>query len=436
MTVYKIKKGLSLPIKGSPSADVVDMTTVSCVGILGDDYPDLKPTLLVREGEAVRKGQPLLTDRKNPSAIITSPATGTVRAVNRGAKRKFLSLVIEKGEGEPLKFDTGFSDRGSAVDLLVKSGLLAGFRRLPFGKVPHADDKPAAVFVNCMDTRPLAPDMKLIYKGNEDYFAEGMKLIRLLADKTFVCCSEDLKTTDDAVIFTGKHPAGLTGTHVHFLKPVSQHSSVWTTDMQTVIDLGYLIKNKELNETKIISLSGPCFKTPCHVKTVKGAAVSELVNGRVNENDARIINGSVLYGFSVTPETDFLSSVFNQVTAVKEQTDRPFMGWLMPGAKTFSVKNIFLAKILGDKNDEFDTAMNGCIRPMVPVGVYEKVMPLDILPTHLLRALLVKDYESAEKLGCLELTEEDLSLCTYVCPGKIDYAPVLRSALTDIEKEG
>ncbi len=436
MTVYRIKKGLSLPVKGAPSGEVIDMTSVSCVGILGDDYPNLKPSMLVKEGETVKKGQPVFTDRKNPSAVFTAIATGIVKAVHRGDKRKFLSLVIEKTSGDAVRFDTSYTDRSTALKLLTDSGLFTSLRRLPFAVVPHADDKPDAVFVNCMDTRPLAPDMKLLYQGNEEYFAEGMKLVKMLADKTYVCCAPDMKVADDAVIFDGIHPAGLTGTHVHFLRPVSMRRCVWTMDMQTVIDIGYLIKHKELNESKTIALSGACVKSPCHIKTVKGASIRQITNGRIEEENTRVINGSVLYGLTVSEETAYLSSVMNQVSVVNEQTDRPFMGWLMPGAKVHSVKNIFLSKILREKNVEFDTSMKGCVRAMVPVGIYEKVMPMDILPTHLLRALLVKDYETAEKLGCLELSEEDLSLCTYACPGKIDYAPVLRSALTEIEKEG
>lgn len=436
MPVFKIKKGLNLPIRGNPSGDLIDMTSVRFVGMLGDDFPNLKPSLLVKEGDFVRKGQPVFTDRKNPSAVFTAIATGTVKAVNRGEKRKFLSLVIERGEGEAVKFDVSMPfDREKSLNLIKDSGILTSFRKLPFAVIPDITRTPDAVFVNCMDTRPNAPDMSLIYKGNEEYFALGMTLVTKLSDKTFVCCSPELKISAEGAetaVFEGIHPAGLSGTHVHFLRPVSQQKSVWTTDMQTVIDIGYLLKNGELNETKIISLSGVA--NPRHIKSVKGASIKDITGEA--EKDTRLINGSVLYGFPVTDETAYLTSVMNQVSAVKEQTDRPFMGWLMPGRRVHSVKNIFLSKILCEKDIDFDTSVKGCVRAMVPVGIYEKVMPMDILPTHLLRALLVKDYETAEKLGCLELSEEDLSLCTYVCPGKIDYAPILRSALTEIEKEG
>lgn len=440
--MFKIKKGLDLPIGGRPSDSVVDMTAVRMVGITGDDFIGLKPSILVREGDSVKKGQPVITDRKNPTFLCTAPVSGVVKSIRRGAKRKFLSLVIERTDGEAVRFatfDPAQADREQILALLRESGILAYFCRRPFDVPVHAGEVPEAVFVNCMDTRPLAPNMALVLRGNEEYFYKGLAAVAKLSGKTYVCSDGTLGLKDVEGVtqefFSGKHPAGLTGTHVHLLRSASLHKVVWTTDMQTVIDIGYLLTRGELNEERVVAIAGPMVKEPCHVRTVKGAEISELTKDRLKDGEVRVINGSVLYGYTCG-EGSFLSSRFGQITAINEQTDRPFMGWLMPGGGMFSVKNIFLSKMTGEKHINFDTSLNGSERPMVPVGTYEKVMPLDILPTHLLRALIVKDYETAEKLGCLELAEEDLSLCTYVCPGKTDYAPILRSALTEIEKEG
>lgn len=436
----RIKKGLDLPIKGRPSGEITDMTTVGRVGILGDDYPGLRPSIKVRVGDRVRKGQLLFTDRKNPSLIFTSPASGTVAEINRGEKRKFLSLVIEKDGSEPEKFDTDISDGAKVLELLKVSGLLTKFRKRPFAVCVHADEQPEAVFVNCMDTRPLAPDMSLVLSHYKDYFYEGLKAVAKLSVKTYACCGNgvniDAVEGVEVAVFDGVHPAGLAGTHVHFLRPVAQGKVVWTVDMQTVIDLGYLIKHKELNEERIISVGGTMVENPSHIRTVHGACTTWLTRGRLKTGEVRVINGSVLYGLPVTPQTAYLSENFAQISAVAEQTERPFMGWLLPGFRMHSVVNVFASKVFGEKDILFDTSLNGSFRAMVPVGTYEKVMPLDILPTHLLRALQMHDYEGAEKLGALELSEEDLSLCTYVCPGKTDYAPLLRDALTTIEKEG
>lgn len=439
MTLIRIRKGLNLPVKGSPSGDIKTIGNISESALLGDDFPGLKPSMLVRAGDSVKKGQPVFTDRKNSGILYTAPVTGTVKAVNRGQKRKFLSMVFEKGAGEPVRFDTNVKDRQGALELLKNSGLLTAFRERPFAKCPNESRPPKAVFINCMDTRPLAPDMGVMLKGNEEYFVKGAGLITLLSDKTYVCSGIDVSLPElkgcDIRIFDGPHPAGLSGTHVHLLHPAAHGKTVWTVDMKDVIDIGYLLTHGELNETVRIALSGD-FTEPCYVETLKGAPVKQVVSGLIKDDGARLILGSVLYGFQVEEGVEHLSSCFAQVTALPELKERYFFGWTTPRKDLFSVKNIFASAFAGKGGLKFDTSLNGAHRPMVPVGTYEKVMPLDILPTHLLRSLIVGDLEMAENLGCLELSEEDLSLCTYVCPGKIDYAPILREALTEIEKEG
>lgn len=439
MTLIRIRKGLSLPVKGAPSGSIEKLNSINQSAILGDDFPGMKPSMLVKEGDPVQKGQPVFTDRKNPEITYTAPVTGTVKAIKRGAKRKFLSMVFEKGEGEAVKFDTNVSDGDALYELLKTSGLLASFRERPFAKCPSADRKPQAVFINCMDTRPLAPDMSVILSGNEDYFKKGAEALTKLSDKTYICKGIDLTIPEvdgaDVKIFDGVHPAGLSGTHVHFLMPVSLSRTVWTIDMQAVVDIGYLLTHGELNETTRVALCG-AFNNPCYIETVKGAPIAELISGKLADNETRLIIGSMLYGYEVTEGVENISSCFAQVTALPELKDRYLFGWTTPRADLFSVKNIFASAFAGKGKLLFDTALNGAHRPMVPVGTYEKVMPLDILPTHLLRSLITRDLEMAEKLGCLELSEEDLSLCTYVCPGKVDYAPIIREVLTTIEKEG
>lgn len=437
--MIRIRKGLNLPVKGAPSGDIETAASISESAIIGDDYPGMKPSMLVKEGDAVKKGQPVFFDRKNEWIVFTAPVSGRVKAVNRGPKRKFLSMVFEKDGSEPVRFDTAVSDGDGLLRLLKESGLLAAFRERPFAKCPGEARPPKAVFINCMDTRPLAPDMSVIIKGNEEYFKKGAEAVSLLTDKTYICSGQGFSLPDisgcEQHQFAGPHPAGLSGTHVHFLHPVSLHHTVWTLGMKDVIDIGYLLTHGELNETVRIALSGE-FTKPCHIETIKGAPVRELVKGRLKNENARLILGSVLYGLPVSEGVEHLSSCFSQVSAISELSERYLLGWTTPRNDLFSVKNIFASKFTGGSGIKFDTALNGAVRPMVPVGTYEKVMPLDILPTHLLRYLIVGDLEMAEKLGCLELSEEDLSLCTYVCPGKIDYAPILRDALSAIEKEG
>jgi len=442
MGVHKIKKGIKLPFSGEPAGSLIKLSEVSEVAILGDDFPGLKPAMLVKVGDKVNKGEPLFTDRKNEESIFTAPASGVVKSINRGLKRKFLSLVIEKEEGSAIKFeipDVASSGFDNIYKVLKESGLLTQFRQYPFAKCPTGD-KPDAIFINCMDTRPGAPDMSILREGRDEYFTEGVNAVKKLAEKVFICCDESACISEFSGVkiekFSGVHPAGLTGTHIHFLRPASMQKRVWALQMQDVIDIGYLFTHGELNETRRISICGSSLSEPCHVETVKGAPVDEILKNKIMDDEYRVINGSVFYGFEASGDVGYLSGCFNQLTVIPEQTDRVFFGWATLRNDLHSVKNIFLSKFTGEKSIRLDSSLNGSKRPMVPVGTYEKVMPLDILPTYLLRALEVGDYEMAEKLGCLELSEEDLSLCTYVCPGKIDYAPLLRDVLTVIEKEG
>jgi Na+-transporting NADH:ubiquinone oxidoreductase subunit A len=438
MTLIRIRKGIDLPLKGAPSSDLENINNISECALLGDDFPGMKPTMLVREGDRVKKGEPVFADKKNTEITFTAPVSGIVKSIVRGDKRKFLSMVFEKDGGDAVRFDTAVSDGDGVYKLLKTSGLLRAFRERPFAKCPSALRKPSAVFINCMDTRPLAPDMSVILRGNEEYFRKGVAAVAKLSDKTYVCAGIDIQLPQlpeaDIRIFDGPHPAGLSGTHIHFIMPVSLNRTVWSVDMKDVIDIGWLLTHGELNEKVRLALSGD-FEKPCHVETLKGAPVAAVTAGRVKDG-ARLILGSALYGMQVGESASHISSCWSQITALPELSERYLLGWTTPRCDLFSVKNIFASAFTGGKNLKFDTALNGAVRPMVPVGTYEKVMPLDILPTHLLRALLTNDLEMAEKLGALELCEEDLSLCTYVCPGKIDYAPLLRDALNAIEKEG
>lgn len=436
MSLIRIRKGLNLPIKGEPGPQLKIFNDIRESAILGDDFPGMKPSMLVKEGDAVQKGQPVFTDRKNPEIVYTAPVTGRVKTVRRGVNRKFLSMIFEKEEGSAVKFDTNVSDKQSVYNLLKTSGLLASFRERPFAKCPCAEREPKAVFINCMDTRPLAPDMSVFLQGNEEYFKKGAEAVSKLTEQTFICKDMELALPEvegaEIKLFEGMHPAGLSGTHIHTIMPASLKRTVWSIDMQGVIDIGYLLTHGELNEKTRVALSG-AFSEPCHVETLKGAPVAEITE---KVDSARIIIGSVLYGYEVADGVEHLSSCLPQVTALPELDDRYLFGWTTPRIDLFSVKNIFASAFMGKGKLLFDTSLNGAHRPMVPVGTYEKVMPLDILPTQLLRSLIVGDLETSEKMGCLELSEEDLSLCTYVCPGKIDYGPILRDVLTEIEKEG
>ena len=237
--------------------------------------------------------------------------------------------------------------------------------------------------------------------------------------------------------FSGPHPAGLASTHIHFLAPVNAHKTVWQINYQDVIAIGKLFTTGHIWVERIISLAGPLVNKPRLVRTRLGANTEDLVRGEIQNVQSRIISGSVLHGHTATNWAAYLGRFHNQISVIAEATEREFFGWIKPvGKNKFSALNVFISKILGAKQLNLTTSQNGSPRAMVPVGTFERVMPLDILPTQLLRALIVHDTDSAQALGALELDEEDLALCSFVCSGKFDYGPVLRSNLTQIEKEG
>lgn len=451
--MIRIRKGVDLPIAGEPAQAVGTGSLVRTVALVADDYIDMKPTMDVGEGDRVKIGQRLFSDKKTAGVHYTSPGGGTVSAVNRGAKRAFQSIVIqlddegkEQAEEFPT-FDDGQLDtlgRDTVQEHLLTTGLWTAFRARPYSKVPAPQSVPHSIFVSAIDTRPLAVEPTVVISEREADFVAGLRILRHLTDgKLFLCKSPDktvpgtdldFVTTAD---FDGPHPAGLPGTHIHFLDPVSERKTVWYLNYQDVIAIGATFRSGRLSIERVISLAGPAVKDPRLIRTRLGASTTELTEGELQPGANRVISGSVFAGRACCAPCEFLGRYDLQISALHEGSERVFLGWQRPGMNKFSVKPIFASALLGHgQRFPFTTSKEGGDRAMVPIGMYEKVMPMDILPTFLLRALIVGDTEQARALGCLELDEEDIALCTFVCPGKYEYGPMLRKALRTIEKEG
>ncbi len=449
MALWKIKKGLNVPIKGSPEQIISEEKKVSRVALVGYDYIGMKPTMLVAVGDTVKKGQVLFTDKKMEGVKYTAPGSGKVVEINRGTKRVFESIVIELNGSDELMFKSYSKDeiktlnREKIVEQLVDSGVWTSLRSRPYGKVANPKETPNSVFVTAMDTEPLAPLVSVSLEGKKEAFQSGLEIISKLTEgKVFVCKKPDaaipVPVMDRVMVeeFSGPHPAGLAGTHIHFLDPVSMEKNVWHIDAQDVAAIGLLFSTGKISVERVISIAGPSVKKPRLLKTRIGACLSELTEKELIEADNRIISGSVLSGRAAFGNVKFLGKYHKQISVLKEGTERVLLGWVAPGFNLFSIKNIVFSKLFPKKEFAFNTALNGGPRAMVPVGSYEKIMPLDILPVFLLRALLMKDIEEAEKLGALELIEEDLALCSLVSSTKREYGQVLRENLTIIEKEG
>ena len=450
--MFTIKKGLDVPIAGAPSNEI-SQHVPKTVALIGYDYVGMKPTMNVTEGDVVIKGQPVFEDKKRVGVIYTAPASGKVIAINRGERRVFESLVIEVDpNGEETEFKRFNSSELANLDSetveaqLIISGEWTAFRTRPYSRSPDIGARPDALFVTAIDTNPLAFDPMILISEESQAFNDGLAVLSTLTPKTYVCHhgNADIpkltQTAPNNVTeyhgFVGKHPAGLAGTHIHFLHPLSRGVTVWTIGYQDVIAIGKLFTTGRLFTRRLISLAGPVVNQPHLIATERGASLNELTDGQLQAGDNRVISGSVLSGRKVIAPTAYLGRFHDQVSVLAEGHERPAFHYLSTGKNRFSALPIYISQFFKDKKYNFTSTTNGSPRAMVPIGVFEKVMPQDYLPTQLLRALIVEDIVTAVDLGVLELDEEDLALCTFVSPGKYEFGDILRDNLTRIEQEG
>lgn len=414
-----IKKGLDLPIAGKPAQVIQDGPTISEVAVLGEDFNGMRPSMKVRVGDVVKKGQVLFSDKKKPGVDFTAPASGEIVAINRGAKRVLQSVVIAVKGNDAVTFNKYEQQELASLtseqvkDNLLASGLWTAFRTRPFSQVPASDTTPASIFITAIDTNPLAADPVTVINTNQQAFQDGLLVLSRLYDINLYLCkavSASIVTGDIDKLkveeFDGPHPAGLAGTHIHFLDPVSINKTVWTINYQDVMAIGQLFISGELPNTRFVSLAGPQVKNPRLIKTVRGASLSELTANELADGDNRIVSGSVFNGTEAVGPHAYLGAYHLQVSVLEEGREKELFGWIAPGASKFSVTGTTIGHYLKEKVFNFTTTKNGGDRAMVPIGNYEKVMPLDIEATMLLRDIIAGDTDSAQALGCLELDEE------------------------------
>lgn len=445
--MIKIKNGLDLPITGAPAQRIEAARPIRSVAVIGYDYHGMKPTMDVQVGDRVKLGQVLFADKKTPGVVYTAPGAGVVSAIHRGERRVLQSVVIDLEGDEQVTFaqypasDLAGLSHEKVRENLQQSGLWTALRTRPFSKVPAVDAVPSSIFVTAIDTHPLAADPAVVIAEHAADFENGLQVLSTLS-KVFLCKAEGATLPGEQLAkvqseaFAGPHPAGLAGTHIHFLDPVTATKSVWSIGYQDVIAVGKLFTSGQLWTERVVALAGPVVENPRLLRTRLGASLEELTAGELQPGENRVVSGSLLGGRTAHGAFAFLGRYHQQVSCLAEGNDREMLHYLRAGVNKHSVLNIFVSKLAAAKKFAFSTTTNGSPRAMVPVGNYEAVMPLDILPTQLLRYLIVSDTEMAQKLGCLELDEEDLALCTYVCAGKYEYGPILRDNLASIEKEG
>ena len=448
----KIRNGLDIPISGSPEHKIADFKKPRSVALLGADYHGLKPSMLVKEGDRVKIGQPLFEDKKNNGVLFTSPGGGVIESINRGNKRALQSVVIEIDESEEEESfvnirteDLSNHNSSTIRENLIKSGLWTSFRTRPFSKIPKIDSDPKSIFINCMDTNPLAMDPEVIINNNTDSFKLGLRVIKLLHDCPLQVCVKD-KTNLDFELeeniyrhsFYGPHPSGLTGTHMHFISPASLNNINWSICYSDVISIGTFFNEGKIPTAKNICFSGPKFENPRIISTRVGACIDEITAGELSHSENRLVSGSLINGRESIGPYAYLGKYHNQICAIEEpnSSDRELFDWALLGRKRYSKLGIFITSLFKNKKFDIKARMYGPDRAILPVGVYEEVFPLNLLISLLLRELAIGDTEQLQSLGILELDEEDLALCSFVCPSKYDFGYLLRERLTTIEVEG
>ena len=469
MGTHRFRRGLSLPIAGAPEQTLEDAATPAAVAVSAADYPGMKPAMHVGPGDGVRRGQLLFEDRKQPGVRFTSPAAGTVAAVNRGAKRALISVVVRvdpsdqaSSTGAAATFQSYTGRHPSALSreevqaLLVESGDWTALRARPFGRTAAVDSAPKSIFVTAMSTEPFAPAADRIVEGRAGDLERGLAALARLTDgKVYLCRAPGtmagVEASDPVRIeeFAGPHPAGAAGLHIHTLDPVDRNKLVWQIGLQDTLAIGRLFATGEPDVQRIVALAGPPVRRPRLLRTRLGASFADLVRGEIGsvaeaapDDAVRVVSGSPLSGRTAIGQGapaelhGYLGRFHDTISVLEDDDRRRFLGWLMPGFGAFSRARAFASSLLPRKPFAMTTTTHGSARAIVPIGLYESVFPWDLQPTFLLKSLVAGDVERAEELGCLELLEEDLALCTFVCPGKTEYGPYLRDALEVIEKEG
>lgn len=446
MKTVALSKGLDLPVKGAPEGGIEDGPAPVQVAEIGADYIGLKPKMLVQEGDEVARGTPLFCHKDFPDVMMVAPASGRVSAINRGARRVLQSVVVDVGDPQDpgVDFSTVGAEReGGLVARLCACGLWPSFRTRPYSKIPDPASRPAAIFVTAMDSEPLSIDARLVIEESGAAFARGLEAIASLSEGATYLCQDSgapLPGADLAgitpVSFTGPHPSGLPGTHIHELHPLRSDEVVWSIWYHDVIAIGHLLETGHLNSERVVALSGPGCARPRLVRTLRGASLDALTSGEAGiEAPMRVISGSVLSGRAAEGAEAYLGRYARQVTLIEEDRKQIPLGWIRPMASKFAVQPV-LGSAFSRKLYALTSNLNGGRRAMVPLGTFEELMPQDYLPTQLLRALLVMDTDTAQALGALELDEEDLGLVGFACPAKYEYGAALRDCLEKIEKEG
>ena len=434
MKKIKMKGGLDVPLHGSVKNNNLDTIYTKFSAVLADDYFGLKPKILVREGDHVLKGAPLLEDKTNPGFTVNSPVNGVIQEINRGEKRALVSIVINKTNDDSVAFDQS----NNKLENLRNASLWDSFRERPFNRVPNINTRPDFLFINACKADGLEASPNQILEVEAENFLAGIKfLVDALGCEINLCSYSNIYIGEldvNQYVVEGKYPAGNSSIHIQNIKPLTKNTKTWTINWQDVVRIGNSVKSGNFCFDKYVSICGPACDEPKVVKTNLGANMEELTAGTLYTN-LRRVSGSLLYGRSGDSYSDYLTRYSNQISLVSDERKATFFNWLQPGLENHSNSNVFLSSFLKPEKFNFDTNINGGYRAIVPIGVFDEVNPYEIDSTLFLKSLAIGDLVALRELGIFDLSEEDMSIFSYVCPSKYDYVALFNDCMEMIWKE-
>jgi len=455
MIKHKLKKGYDINLAGRSAKEVVGAQQPRIFALQPPDFRGLRPRLQVEVGSHVKIGSVLFFDKTNPAIKFVSPASGQVVQINRGERRAIMEVVVESDGKDEYEFFTasdvqkiGQLDRSEIIQRLLDGGMWPYIRQRPFSKIADPGAFPRDIFICAMDTAPLAPDYNVLLQGQEENFQTGVTVLSKLTEgkvhlsvngrtEKFTGALETVEGVEKHS-FTGPHPAGNISVHIHHINPINPGQIVWYIYAPDVALIGKFFLEGKLPIERIIALAGSSVKEEYrkYYRTRLGVPVQSLVReGDLCDDHVRHISGNVLSGRKIS-ETGFLGFYDRLLTVIPDSRKRELFGWLTPGLKEDSFTRLFLSKLIPQKEYIKDTRIYGGKRAFIQTGEYEKVLPMDILPMHLVKSIIAEEIEDMIGLGLLEVDEEDFALCTYICPSKIDFGDYIRKGLEILEREG
>lgn len=443
--VIKLRKGLNIKLKGSAEKALDKLPVPATVALKPTDFPGLTPKLSVKVDAEVKAGDALFYDKYHPEILFTAPLGGKVISINRGERRKILEVVIstdEKvGSAAFTKADPSGLSAEEVKEQILKSGLWPFIKKRPYGIIANPEEKPKAIYISTFDTAPLAPDYNFVMEGQMDTFQTGVDALAKLTEGKVnlgINAGSAFTSVKNVVVnsFEGPHPAGNVGIQIANTNPINKGEVVWTINVQDVLFIGRLFETGNVDFTRTVALAGSEVKAPKYVQTVLGAPMKDLVDGKLIKTDynKRIISGNVLTGTKVS-EKCFLSYYDSLVSVIPEGDEYEFLGWADPGFNKFSATKAYFGKLFPKKEYTMNANIHGGERAFVLSNQYEKLVPMDILPVYLLKAILVNDIDKMENFGIYEVVEEDFALCEYACTSKIEVQKILREGINTMIKE-